>query len=39
MCMQFDTSNFESLLQPAGMSPPPVLDYLDSLFHYCVARD
>ncbi|WP_184252861.1 SDR family oxidoreductase [Granulicella mallensis] len=39
MRMQFDTSNAESLLQPAGMSPPPVLDYLDRLFHYCVASD
>ena len=39
MRMQFDTSNAEHLLQPAGMSPPPVLDYLDRLFHYCVASD
>jgi thioester reductase-like protein len=39
MRMQFDTSNAQSLLQPAGMSPPPVLDYLDRLFHYCVASD
>src|SRR6202453_1160098 len=39
MRMQFDTSNAERLLQPAGMSPPPVLDYLDRLFHYCVASD
>jgi hypothetical protein len=39
MCMQFDTSNAESVLQPAGMSPPPVLDCLDRLFHYCVACD
>ena len=39
MRMQFDTSNAEKLLQPAGMSPPPVLDYLDRLFHYCVASD
>jgi len=39
MRMQFDTSNAQNLLQPAGMSPPPVLDYLDRLFHYCVASD
>ncbi|MCU1261103.1 MAG: Male sterility domain protein [Bryobacterales bacterium] len=39
MRMQFDTSNAERLLQPAGVSPPPVLDYLDRLFQYCVASD
>lgn len=39
MRMQFDTSNAERLLPPAGVSPPPVLDYLDRLFHYCVASD
>ncbi|ADW70836.1 Male sterility domain protein (plasmid) [Granulicella tundricola MP5ACTX9] len=39
MRMQFDTSNAERLLRPAGVSPPPVLDYLDHLFHYCVASD
>jgi hypothetical protein len=39
MRMQFDTSNAERLLGPAGISPPPVLDYLDRLFHYCVASD
>jgi nucleoside-diphosphate-sugar epimerase len=39
MRMQFDTSNAERLLQPAGVSPPSVLDYLDRLFHYCVASD
>lgn len=39
MRMQFDTSNAERLLEPAGFSPPPVLDYLDRLFHYCVASD
>jgi thioester reductase-like protein len=39
MRMQFDTSNAERLLVPAGVSPPPVLDYLDRLFHYCVASD
>ena len=39
MKMQFDTSNAERLLQPAGVCPPPVLDYLDCLFHYCVASD
>lgn len=39
MRMQFDTSNAERLLQPAGVTPPPVLDYLDRLFEYCVASD
>ena len=39
MRMQFDTTNAERLLQPAGVSPPPVLDYLDRLFHFCVASD
>lgn len=39
MRMQFDTSNAERLLQPAGLNPPPVLDYLDRLFHYCVASE
>jgi len=39
MRMQFDTSNAERLLHPAGVSPPPVLDYLDRLFQYCVASD
>ena len=36
MRMQFDTSNAERLLLPAGVSPPPVLEYLDRLFQYCV---
>jgi long-chain acyl-CoA synthetase len=39
MRMQFDTSNAERLLKAAGVCPPPVLDYLDRLFHYCVASD
>jgi hypothetical protein len=39
MRMQFDTTNAERLLGPAGVCPPPVLDYLDRLFHYCVASD
>jgi long-chain acyl-CoA synthetase len=39
MRMQFDTANAERLLGPAGLRPPPVLEYLDRLFHYCVASD
>ena len=39
MRMQFDTSNAERLLKPAGLTPPPVLDYHDRLFHYCVASE
>jgi thioester reductase-like protein len=39
MRMQFDTANAERLLGPAGITPPPVLDYLDRLFNYCVASE
>jgi len=39
MKMQFDTTNAQRLLEPAGLCPPPVLDYLDRLFHYCIASD
>jgi len=39
MRMQFDTTNAERLLGPAGLQPPPVMDYLDRLFHYCVASE
>ena len=39
MRMQFDTANADRLLAPAGVCPPPVLDYLDRLFNYCVASD
>jgi long-chain acyl-CoA synthetase len=39
MRMQFDTTNAERLLEPVGIRPPQVLDYLDRLFHYCVASD
>ncbi len=39
MKMQFDTTNAQRLLEPAGLCPPPVLHYLDRLFHYCVASD
>ncbi len=39
MRMQFDTTNAERLLGPAGICPPPVMEYLDRLFHYCVASD
>jgi long-chain acyl-CoA synthetase len=39
MRMQFDTANADRLLASAGVCPPPVLDYLDRLFHYCVASD
>jgi thioester reductase-like protein len=39
MRMQFDTTHAERLLAPAGLCPPPVLDYLDRLFYYCVASD
>jgi hypothetical protein len=39
MRMQFDTANAERLLGAAGLCPPPVMDYLDRLFHYCVETD
>ena len=39
MRMQFDTTNARRLLEPAGISPPAVMAYLDRLFHYCVASD
>jgi len=39
MRMQFDTTHAERLLVPAGITAPPVLDYLDRLFHYCVASE
>lgn len=39
MRMQFDTVNAQRLLEPAGVRPPQVVDYLDRLFHYCVASD
>ncbi len=39
MKMQFDTTIAVRLLGPAGVTPPLVLDYLDRLFHYCVASE
>jgi len=39
MKMQFDTTNAERLLSPAGVTPPRVMDYLDRLFNYCVTSD
>jgi long-chain acyl-CoA synthetase len=39
MRMQFDTANAERLLGPAGLQPPPVMEYLDRLLNYCVASD
>jgi long-chain acyl-CoA synthetase len=39
MRLQFDTTNADRLLGPVGLCAPPVLDYLDRLFQYCVASD
>ena len=39
MRMQFDTTNAEHVLDPVGIRPPHVLDYLDRLFNYCVASE
>ncbi|MGD1106205.1 MAG: SDR family oxidoreductase [Terracidiphilus sp.] len=39
MRMQFETTNAERLLGPAGIFPPLVMEYLDRLLHYCVASN
>ncbi len=39
MQLQFDTSRADALLEPAGISPPRVMDYLERLFAYCVESD
>ena len=39
MRMQFDTTNAARLLEPSGVRPPHVLDYLDRLFNYCVESE
>jgi thioester reductase-like protein len=39
MRMQFDTATAKRLLEPAGISPPPVMDYLDRLFQYCIQSE
>lgn len=39
MRMQFDTSNAQRLLGPSRIMAPPVMEYLDRLFQYCVASD
>lgn len=39
MRMQFDTTNAERLLEPSGVRPPHVLNYLDRLFNYCVESE
>jgi long-chain acyl-CoA synthetase len=39
MRMQFDTTQAELLLGPGELAPPPVVEYLDRLFHYCVASE
>lgn len=39
MRMTFDTGNARSLLEPAGIRPPHVMEYLDRLFAYCRETD
>jgi hypothetical protein len=39
MRMTFDTNHAAELLEPAGIHPPKVLDYLDCVFRYCVESD
>ena len=39
MRMLFDTAVADRLLEPAGLQPPPVAAYLETLFRYCLASD
>ena len=39
MRLEFDTSQAEALLAPAGIHPPRVMEYLERLFAYCLATD
>ena len=39
MRMQFDTTEAARILAPAGLKPPPVMEYLDRLLNYCVESD
>jgi thioester reductase-like protein len=39
MQLQFDTSQADSILAPAGIRPPRVMDYIERLFAYCLESD
>jgi hypothetical protein len=37
--LEFDTTQADSLLAPAGIAPPRVMDYLERIFQFCVETD
>jgi long-chain acyl-CoA synthetase len=37
--LEFDTTQADSLLEPAGIAPPRVMDYLERIFQFCVETD
>jgi thioester reductase-like protein len=39
MQLEFDTSQADGMLAPAGIRPPRVMDYLERLFAYCLESD
>ena len=39
MQLEFDTTQADALLAPAGIRPPKVMEYLERLFAYCLASD
>jgi len=39
MELEFDTSRADALLEPAGIRPPHVQEYLERLFAYCLESD
>ncbi len=39
MRLEFDTTQADALLGPAGIAPPRVMDYLERLFAFCVETD
>ncbi|MCC7174853.1 MAG: SDR family oxidoreductase [Bryobacterales bacterium] len=39
MQLEFDTTQADALLAPAGIQPPRVMDYLERLFAYCLETD
>ena len=39
MRLEFDTTQADTLLAPAGIAPPRVMDYLERLFAFCVETD
>jgi hypothetical protein len=39
MALQFDTSRADAMLEPAGIRPPHVMEYLERLFAFCLESD